>query len=48
VPAALTLLDASDALSAETRDMLQHVGTVGISIPARDDRIELHAIATIR
>jgi hypothetical protein len=48
VPAALTLLDASDALSAETRDMLQHVGAIGVTMPARDDRIELHAIVTIR
>jgi hypothetical protein len=35
-------------LPAETRDILQHVGAVGLTVPARDDRIEFHAIVTIR
>lgn len=48
VPALLGPLGRVIDLSGETRDMLQHVGAVGVTIPTRDDRIEIHAIVTIR
>jgi hypothetical protein len=44
----LSALGSADALSSETRDILQHVGAVGVTIPAREDRIEFHAIVTVR
>jgi hypothetical protein len=48
VPGLLAAMGGSLNLSAETRDILQHVGAVGLTVPARDDRIEFHAIVTIR
>jgi hypothetical protein len=48
VPALLDALGGAIDVSDQTRDMLQHVDAVGVSIPTRDDHIELHAIVTIR
>ncbi len=48
VPGLLAAMGGSLDVSAETRDILHHVGAVGLSVPARDDRIEFHAIVTIR
>jgi hypothetical protein len=48
VPGLLGAMGGSLNLPAETRDILQHVGAVGLTVPARDDRIEFHAIVTIR
>jgi hypothetical protein len=48
VPALLDALGGAIDVSGQTRDMLQHVDAVGVSIPTRDDHIELHAVVTIR
>ncbi|HET8586866.1 MAG TPA: DUF3352 domain-containing protein, partial [Candidatus Limnocylindria bacterium] len=48
VPAMLSALGGGLDVSSQTRDMLQHVDAVGVTIPTRDDHIEFHAIVTIR
>lgn len=47
LPSILDGLGASIDLPAETRDILSHVTGVGVTAPARENRIEFHAIATI-
>ena len=47
------LLDAAGSaalgdLSPDVRDILSHVGALGLSLPAHDDRIEFHAMVTVR
>jgi hypothetical protein len=48
VPGLLGAMGGSLNLPAETRDILQHIGAIGLTVPAREDRIEFHAIVTIR
>lgn len=43
----LNAVRATVALPADTRDILQHVTGLGITVPAREDRIEFHAVVTI-
>jgi Protein of unknown function (DUF3352) len=47
LPAALEALGATAELPADTRDILQHVTGIGVTLPARQDRIEFHAVVTI-
>lgn len=47
LPRALSASGLQIDLSAQTRDMLTHVSAVGLTLPARADRIEFHLIATI-
>ncbi len=47
LPHLLGALGGAVQLPTDTRDILQHVTGVGLSLPAREDRIEFHAVATI-
>lgn len=47
LPKLIGVLGQDLALPAEARDILQHVTGIGITVPAREDRIEFHAVAII-
>jgi hypothetical protein len=47
VGAVLELLGEPVELSADARDILLQVGTVGLTTPSRDDKIEFHAVLTV-
>jgi hypothetical protein len=47
LPRLLDALQATAGLPADTRDILQHVTGLGVTVPAREDRIEFHAVVTI-
>lgn len=47
LPQLLDAVQTTVALPAETRDILQHVTGIGVTVPAREDRIEFHAVFTI-
>ncbi len=47
LPRALSASGLRIDLPAQTRDMLTHVSAVGLTLPARADRIEFHLIVTI-
>jgi hypothetical protein len=47
------LLDAAGSatlgdLSPDVRDILTHIGALGLSFPAHDNRVEFHAMVTVR
>ena len=47
VPQLLEAFGQDLALPADAHDILQHVTGIGITVPAREDRIEFHAVVTI-
>ena len=47
LPMLIDALGQDITLPADARDILQHVTGIGVTVPAREDRIEFHAVVTI-
>lgn len=47
VTAFAELLGLDAGLPADARDILAQVGSLGLTVPSRDDRIEFHAVLTV-
>lgn len=47
VDALVDVLDAAGELPDDARDILLQIGTVGLTMPSRDDQIEFHVVVTV-